>query len=305
MNAMDMFRPTPEANLQRPFNLGRVFYVDNGIATASDSNEGTDPNHPLAKVQAGIDKCTDNQGDYVMVLDCYQEDTSTILLNSATSHVIGLSTPASAGWTVLDGQSNDLITLSGNYMEFAGFSLIATGKDAIHVSTGAGGYCWLHNLNFATHAGTLVNGIEFDGTSAFTNSLVEDCYFGCTVTSLSGTAITGNGIFYTVRNCMFRRCGTKCINVSAPETGGGWILHNYFDSRRQDSDPAGWAITLGSANANQMVAENYASHCGGGTEGGNNPYLDDSAATDPNVANNAWCMNYWGDNVIDPLYHGE
>ena len=302
MNAMDMFRPTPESNLQRPFNLGRVFYVDNGAAGASDSQEGTDPNHPLKKLQVAIDKCTDDQGDYVMVLDCYAEDTPPILFNSATTHVIGMSLPCSWGWTVLVESASDLITLSGNYMEIAGLSLAPTGKDAIHVSSSAGAYSWIHHCNFGAAAGTTVNAIEFDGTSAFTNSMIEDCFFGLTNSSMSGYAITGNGIQYTVRNCFFKNITTKCINISAPQGGGGYLIRNFFFDSLDLTPPLGWAITLGTGNAGWLICDNHASTTGEAT--GNNPYEDNSNSAST-TQKNGWCMNYWGDAVIDPLHSGE
>lgn len=301
MNAMDMFRPGPEANLQRPFNLGRVFYVDNGITGNSDSQEGTDPNHPLKTLQAGIDKCTDDQGDYVMVLDCYAEDTPPILFNSATTHVIGLSLPGSWGWTVLVESANDLITLSGNYMEIAGLSLAPTGKDAIHVSTSAGAYCWLHNLNFGVAAGTVVNGIEFDGTSAFTNSLVEDCFFGLTPTTLSAYGIKGNGIQYTVRNCVFKQIGTAAIYIVGTQGGGGNIYNNIFYANIASAESAGWAVYLyGTGCEGWMICNNWAAQTG--TSQGNNPYKDTSTGS-ATTNKNGWACNYDGAALVsDPDY---
>lgn len=288
MNAMDMFRPTPEANLQRPFNLGRVFYVDNGITGNSDSNEGTDPNHPLKKVQAGIDKCTDNQGDYVMVLDCYREDTAKITFDSATTHVIGLSTPASWKWTVLDNATTDLIQLSGNYMEIAGFAMCTTGKDLIHVTASGGGFCWLHDLALGVASGTTVNAIEFDGGDSFTNSLIENCSFGLTQTTLSGYGIIGVGIQYTVRNCTFKQIGTGCINITAPTGGGGNIYNNRFFALVGSSEAAGWAVNLGSGTDGWLVCHNWAAQAADAS--GNNPYKDTS------TGNASTCENGWADN---------
>jgi len=288
MNAMDMFRPVPALNLQRPSALGKVFYVDSDGTHKSDSNEGTDPDHPLITLQAGINKATDNNGDYVMVLDCYNSDTPPILFNSATTHVIGLATPASWGWTAL-AESSDLITLSGNYMEFAGFSLCPAAADAIHVSDNAGGYCWLHNLNFGVASGTLVNGIEFDGTSAFTNSLVEDCSFGLTQSTISGDAITGNGIQYTVRNCTFKQVATYCIEVVGTQGGGGNIYNNRFYANIGSSEAHGWAIYLnGTGCEGWMVCHNWAAQAADAS--GNNPYKDTS------TGNASTCKNGWADN---------
>ena len=300
MGYPDFFRPEPSSIFQRPNIFGKTFFVDSSAGDAN--NEGTDPNFPLTTLQAGIDKCTDDNGDYVIVLDCYAEDTPPILLNSATTHVIGMSMPASWGWCVLVESANDLFTLSGNYTELAGFSLAPTAKDAIHVSTSAGAYSWLHHLNFGCAAGTTVNGIEFDGTSAFTNSLVEDCFFGCTTTSLSGYGIHGNGIFYTVRNCFFKNCNTKCINITSPDTGGGYIHNNMFYDDIANSPPKGWAITLAAGSTDWLVTNNVASTAGLDT--GNNPYLDNSTAANTTLRN-GWGNNTWGDNLTTPLYSGE
>ena len=187
-------------------------------------------------------------------------------------------------------------------MEIAGFALNPLLKDAIHVSSAAGGYCWLHDLSFGAFGGTVVNAIEFDGTSAFTNSLVEDCFFGLTNTTISGYAIHGNGIQYTVRNCFFKNCTTKCINSTAPQGGGGYIHQNYFFDSLDNSPPLGWAITLGTGNAGWLVTHNFASTTGEGT--GNNPFEDNSNSAST-TQKNGWSMNYWADAVIDPLHSGE
>lgn len=278
---------------------GKSFYVD---TAGADTNGGLSPDDPLLTLQAAIDKCTDDAGDYVFVLDCYASDTPPILFNSATSHVIGLSLPTSWGWAALVESADDLITLSGNYMEIAGFSLAPTGKDAIHVSTSAGAFCWLHNLNFGAAAGTTVNAIEFDGTSAFTNSLIEDCFFGLTTSSISGYAITGNGIQYTVRKCFFKNCNTKCINSTAPQGGGGYIHNNMFFDSIDNSPPAGWAITLDTGNAGWLVTNNVATTAGLAT--GNNPYEDNSSGASA-TQKNGWGFNYHGITLVDPLHSGE
>lgn len=291
----EMFRPWAELTNKRPFNMGRVYYVDNGLSGMSDSNEGTDPNHPLQTLQQGIDNCVDDQGDYVMVLDCYNADTPPILLNCATAHVIGMSLPTSRGWNVLD-ETTDLITLSGAFTELAGFFMSTTANDIIHVSTQAGGYCWIHHNGFGCAHGTTVNAIEFDGTGAFTNSLVEDCFFGLSQSTLSGYGIKGNGIQYTVRNCVFKQIGTAAIYITGTYGGGGNIYNNIFFAQIGSAESAGWAIYLyGVGTEGWMICNNWAAQTA--TTQGNNPYKDTSTGN-ATTNKNGWACNYDGSALV-------
>ena len=294
MIPINMFRPTPESTLQRPFNLGRVFYVDNGATHTSDSNEGTDPNHPLTKVQAGIDKCTDDQGDYVFVLDCYNSDSVPIEVNSGCAHIIGMSLPANWGWTVLAGTSDDVFEVSTHYNEIAGFSMIGASKIGVDLQSCS--FFWIHHCNFAVGAGAIAYGIRAT-TGTPSEGLIEECNFGKLLTSITTNGIDGALTSVNIRRNTFRQIAGDCISINIANVG--CIYENYFANVIADTPSDGWAIQLGSGCTNGLIMNNYASTTGNKT--GNNPYKDSSTA---NVATltNAWAYNHAGtdDNPLDP-----
>ncbi len=50
------------------FWVGPSGYVAESGIGASDNNDGLSPQKPLVTIQAGLDKCTNGQGDTVMLL---------------------------------------------------------------------------------------------------------------------------------------------------------------------------------------------------------------------------------------------
>lgn len=79
-----------------PFK-GNVYHVDSGHANASDSNEGTDPNRPLATLDAAVGKCTANNGDVILVSEGHAENLaadSAVDIDVAGVTVIGLGSGA-------------------------------------------------------------------------------------------------------------------------------------------------------------------------------------------------------------------
>jgi len=58
-------------------NQGHVFYVDAEAATASDANDGTDPEAPFLTMQAAVDACVSGRGDLIFINPGeYAEDVS-------------------------------------------------------------------------------------------------------------------------------------------------------------------------------------------------------------------------------------
>lgn len=288
----EMFRPWSELTIQRPFNMGKVFYVDNGATHTSDSNEGTDPNHPLTKVQAGIDKCTDDQGDYVFVLDCYNSDTVPIEVNSGCAHIIGMSLPANWQWTVLAGTSDDVFEVTSHYNEIAGFSMLSATYNGIDLQSCS--FFWIHHCNFAVGSGALGYGIRAT-TGTPSEGLIEDCRFGKLSTSITTNGIEGALTSTDIRNCSFRNNAGIGINLNIANIG--LIAGNYFYEVYTPTPSTGWAITLGSGCTNGLIMNNFASNTANGT-GGGQPYKDNSAASEGTCLN-GWAGNYWGQTVID------
>lgn len=269
--------------------MGNTYYVDNGATNTGDDNEGTDASYPLETIDGALAKCTDDNDDYIIVLDCWDADTYPISLDVSLCHVIGLSMPNPWGWATLSGGGTDVFRFAENYIELAGFNLVSVGADGIHMYANKG-YYWLHNLNFAVAAASIENAIEFDSTYG-TNSLIEECTFGATASHVTGYGITGGAHQVVIRNNVFMQCDTIAINItSSPNTGK--IYGNLIATI---DDVNGEAISLAAGVSGFMVCENRAMN--GMLSAGYtyNPYRDLAA----NTANH-WGMNYRGNTVVEP-----
>ena len=66
-------------------NLPDVYFVDSGHG--ADGNDGRDPGKPMATIDAAINRCTDNQGDVVLVQPGHTETLTT----QVSLDVIGVS----------------------------------------------------------------------------------------------------------------------------------------------------------------------------------------------------------------------
>jgi len=82
---------TPEI----PYTSGSYFFVSSTYPLGSDSNAGTDPQAPLATIDAAIGKCTASHGDVIVVLPYHAENVivaSGITCDIAGVQIIGLGT---------------------------------------------------------------------------------------------------------------------------------------------------------------------------------------------------------------------
>ncbi len=66
-------RGVPLPSGMMPPTGGNVFHVDSGHTNASDSGPGTNPNHPMATLDAAIALCTANNGDQIWVYPGHAE----------------------------------------------------------------------------------------------------------------------------------------------------------------------------------------------------------------------------------------
>jgi hypothetical protein len=265
---------------------GNAFYVD---TAGSDDYNGLSPQTPLLTVDAALAKCTDDENDYIFVLDCWAEDDYPITVDKSTVHIIGVGLPAPWSFPTLNGGGTDTIRISANYAELAGFSMVSASADGVHFYANVG-YGWLHHLNFAVAATSVVNGIEFDSTYG-TNSLVEDCTFGATSSHVTGYGLYGGAHQCEIRNNNFMACATTGIYITGGNTGK--IHDNYFALA---DDVNGEAITLAAGVSGFLVVNNIAASGMLSNGYSYNPYRDLAA----NTANH-WGMNYRGNAVVEPV----
>jgi len=252
---------------------GNVFFVD-GIA-GDNGNDGDNPASPWETIAYALSQCTNDHDDYIIILDCYQQDTFPVSINKSRVHIIGLDVENGKYPRMNASGDTAIFTLDADYCEIARLSLNAGASHGAIEWTGSHGrgairYCWFGE----TGAG--LYGIYVPATFDAPEMLVEGCRFGAGLTS-DGIRIAHNMTRGIIRECTFRPQGIG-INVTN-DMAVGWILDNRFLCA---SDANGQAITLAAASAGVFVDGNSA-HIGN-TIMTNNPYRD--------LGSNHWGNNY-------------
>lgn len=284
---------------------GQVLYVDTrswGVGNDNNGLKAKDPNFPLATIGAAYTLCTAGRGDYIFVLDGYDNDAATITIAKSNLHIIGLNGAnhrAPFVWLKIAGTGAAAVfTLQGGNaanVEIAGFTL---GADSSHpcITTVTGGstelvYGHIHHCTFGASldaAFIAQDGVLVAADTGLDGTLIEDCTFG--------DEITRDGIrfinFYQglIRNNLFSNCGVIAIDAitGGAATGMPDVISNKFRAVHGKSE--GWAITtIGSGGG--LITDNQAT--ADFETGGNNPYLDHADL-------NQWGVNWTWNAVAAP-----
>lgn len=264
--------------------MGKKFHV-NGL-TGSDGYSGENKNNPLKKIATALAKCVNDRDDYIIVHDCWDQDTYPITISKSRVHIIGVSVPSMNLYTQLQGGTKDIFTLNANYVEIAGFGFVSVGASGIVSGAAVPSYGWIHDCTFATAALSLLNGISLSG-GQMGNMLIENNFFG---TNITNDGITGQLVNSIIRNNIFRGIAAKCLNLGGVEIGA--ILNNYFFSPVAEALTHGWAIDLAAGANGGIIAGNKAA-TSGATDAAKNPYRDLSGVA-------AAMLNGWADNFDGP-----
>jgi len=153
---------------------GSVFFVHSG--TGSDGNSGEDTDHPLATVDAAINKCTANKGDVIFAMPGHSETATTAALfdaDIAGISIIGLG----------NGNDRPLFTLG-----------TSTGAD---IDLNADGVL-VRNLRFDfTGIDAIAAGLDVDGA----NITIEECdiLMADTAQATMGVDVGGSSHGFTFR----------------------------------------------------------------------------------------------------------
>jgi len=205
---------------------GKTFYVSNlTTASNSDDNEGTDPQYPLATIDAALALCTQRQHDYIFVQDSFDQDTWPVVLDIRHVHLIGLGVGGYKGTRALAdgaGEACFQTSTSGGGFELAGFDMGSTGAadPCILVS----GIVWSGHVHHCTFASTILaqDGIYgADGSNYPAYWTIEDNIFD--------TQLGRDGIrVYSGNRCRILNnefCGYAGvgINIFAGSTNSGTI----------------------------------------------------------------------------------
>jgi len=280
---------------------GRVFYCDGiGGSDGVGADEATNPSTPMKTLNATVDLCEDNRNDYIIVMDCWAQDTFPVAVDTAQIHIIGLGLPSFA-YPKMNPATDAAcfnLTSAGAYSEIAGFDLSggdSTGCIDINGTEGS----WIHHNWFGSpgSGGTPLHGIYIKQNIQYSR-FEQNRFFG-DLGSSEGV-ITGNGI----------QCNTS-INM----VRGGECVGNVFDGLAIgiNLDNADYWVVDGNTfvipNAQNGEAISVAADCLNSTFLSNmavygmlssgysyNPYRDLAV----NTVNN-WALNYRGNSIVEPV----
>jgi type II secretory pathway pseudopilin PulG len=279
---------------------GNVYYVQ--AFTGDDENTGRNPAQALATVTQALTLCTDDQDDYIIVLDDWQE-TVPVDITHTRVHIIGVSTNPSSPYVAMNASDDNpifTVTASANNCEIAGFSFGGGNTHAgIENQGGTPMNLHIHHCAFGhSFAGnTPQDGIRVELNA--TQLCIEDCIFYGNGGGAIGT-LTRDGFRFAgagaalggmIRNNIFLGCAGVAINLVS-NADGMVITGNMIAC---DADTQGSGITIAATCTGCMVMDNRATFGDITAAMANNPYLDSAAAN-----GNHWSGNMKGNAFIDP-----
>lgn len=275
--------------LQGPIGLtvGNIYYV-NGTS-GNNSNDGLTPTTPLLTIFAALAKCVDNHDDYIIVIECWQQETFPINVSKSRVHILGVGHMGGMAPAMQPPTDTAIFTITTKgYIEIAYFNL---GSGATHaaiefLSTTLEARSWIHDVWFG-HSYAGQDGIK---TAVGENPeiTIEYCIFGKLLTR-DGIRIEGASTRTIIRYNIFRLVPGVGINVVAINTDLGAIIGNKFSLT--PAAAAGSAITIGAGAVGCLCDDNHAMEAGGATT--QNPYVDGGACD--------WGVNWRGDVVGYPV----
>jgi len=281
---------------QWPGAVGRVFYVShsNGVDA---SGRGHDPSAALATITYALGLCTNNQNDYILVLDAWQE-AMPIQVNKSTVHIIGVGslTPSRPSPCLAPAGDTAIFDMNaaGDLAEIAGFTLGGGASHGAIEATGGPYGCYIHDCVFGhpNCGGTPLHGIYNTGASNMQNFRFERNVILGNGGGVGGT-ITGEGIWLQGGPSLHTQILNNiimgvdiCIHLS---NGDGVIIADNL--LVPNANTAGGGITLEAGCLGTLVANNMANF--GDTKMGNNPYTDNAGG-----GANHWIANKGGDAAL-------
>ncbi len=286
---------------------GNVFYVNGGSdGPVVDTGSGLRPDDPKQLIQSGIDLCTANNNDYVVILNYGANgraaETWPVVVDKTLCHIVGVGTVGQK-WPVVrpnapgaGDTASPAFSVTADRVEIAGLE-IGGGDTAGGIQPNDGAGVWgltIHDCFFGVTGDSAgQDGIRVPAGLPAPYLTVYGCRFG--------TYITRDGIRFDANatRCMigvpgqpenyFHETPGICINLAAGVTSPG-IFNNWMALA---ANTAGDAITLAAATTAAWVMGNVANF--GDTDMGNNPYLDSAGA-----GANTWAKNYQGISLTQP-----
>lgn len=283
---------------------GAVYYVNGGSdGPVDDAFDGLTPSTPKRLLQAAIDLCTNENNDYVIVLNyggnARAAEAWPVEVNKTMIHIIGVGDIA-AKWPLVSvndvagaNTANPALLVTADRVEIANLN-VGGGNTAgaIHVGDGGGTWgCNIHDVFFGVE-GTSQDGIRVPAGVAAPYLTVTNCRFDIGLIR-DGIRMDANATRSRLglpgAGNLFTNVPGVAINLQAGVTQPG-IFDNVIGL---PADVQGAGITFHASVLDALVNGNIAGH---GEDGGaNNPYLDGAAADA-----NGWLLNYQGNAATYP-----
>jgi len=275
---------------------GKTFYVRE--STGSNDNEGTDPQYPLADLEAAYLKCTNSKNDYIFAEYFSTLTAPPLTIGVRTIHLIALSGGNFDSRNDLNGGSGVSINIqsAGRDFELAGFNLGNDGTaNALEITAGQAMYrCHIHHCTFGS-AFICNDGIEVAGSAS--HNTIDHCLFDNQIENYAITGVDINSNIIAHNIFLMVTDATKGIYFTSGCTCNK-IIGNLFGCRASNDEPDGWAIDLPVGSISNLIAGNMASECGDAS--GEDAYRDRSSAALA-TKTNMWMGNMIGNDWGDPL----
>ena len=287
-----------------PVGCGNIYYV-NGSSDGPvvDTNDGLTPATPKQLLQSGIDLCTNDNNDVVIVLNyggnARAVEAWPVEVNKSQIHIIGVGNVAQK-WPLVSVDdvggaetANPALLITADRVEVSNLNLGGGNTaGAIHIGDGGGTWgTWIHDCFFGVE-GTSQDGVRIPAGVAGPYTTITECRFDIGLIR-DGIRFDANATRCRLglpgHGNVFNNIPGVCINLNAGVTEPG-IFDNVMGI---PANTAAAGITFAAGVLDAIVDGNKANF--GDTTMGNNPFADAAAAG----ANN-WLLNYQGITAVMP-----
>lgn len=266
----------------------KVFYVQSVHPSANNSNDGTDPDYPLATLTQAITNATASKGDVIMLGPGHAETVATagaITVNKAGVSIVGVGAGANrptftfnsvVGASLLVTAANvtieNVLFLAGLdgltnpiHIQAADFTLKnsewrdATNIEAVRaiLTTSAADRLTVDGLlyNGYVTGDACVNAIRLVGVDGFE---IKNCRFLGNFSTAVIEMITTLSSKGSIHDCLFLETGTTNLSRNVVNTGGlacTWALFECFDLAAGVAFSGGSGAALAAVPVAGIVAE--------------------------------------------------
>lgn len=247
--------------------MGNIFYV-HGF-NGNNAYSGLSPDDPFQTITYALAQCVNDHDDYIIILDCWQQDTYPIDVNKSRVHILGVDNWNGYLPRMAPPGDTAIFNINNSYIEIGHLCLAGgVGHGAIEVVNSLA-RSRIHDCQFGI-PGAGQDGIVFDAAADATEMMIDHNTFYGPGVIRDGIRIEAAATRASIRFNVFRQIAGVGINVLL-EAHLNDILENKFSLA---ADVQGGAITfIDDASTDCLIDHNSA--CFGKTLMAQNPYFDD------------------------------